>query len=338
MSDQIGFALSAAGFVSHEYAKAIEQNPRARLVGLTSRTRASAEALAAELGIDCKIYPDYEALLDDADVSAVAITTPNHLHASQAIAACKAGKHIILEKPPTITHEECDALEAAVLEAKPVSIVGFVLHWNQLVVNIRSLLDRGALGDIFLAQTDYWHGAGHVIRPDRWLAKKEFTGSAMLAGGSHAVDMIRYLVGSEVVKVAAFDRPGLPGFEYSTTESGILLFENGATGRVSASLDLVGPYQFNIELLGTEGTVRDNRVWSRKLTPEQSDFYELPCIQPNSGDVAHHPFQHEVDHFVECILEGKEACPNILDGIKTVRVCLAMDESAATGQMVDVRR
>lgn len=337
MADPIGFAINASGYVSQEYAKAIQSHPDARLVGITSRTPANAERFVQELGLDCKIYPDYEALLDDGDVAAVAITTPNHLHAQNAVDACKAGKHIILEKPPAISHEGCDAIEAAVREAGITSVVGFVLRWNPLVLNLRQLLDQGALGEIFFAQTDYWHGAGKVISPDRWLAKKEYTGSVMLAGGSHAVDMIRFLVGSEVVKVAAFCLKRLEGFGYDTTESGILHFANGAVGRVSACLDLAGPYQFNIELLGSEGTARDNRIWSQKLTPEQDDFYELPCVQPNSGDVAHHPFTGEVAHFIDCIQQGRDCSPNIADGLKTVRVCLAMDEAAQAGEVVAVR-
>ncbi|MDI9584419.1 MAG: Gfo/Idh/MocA family oxidoreductase [Acidobacteriota bacterium] len=337
MPDSLGIAINASGWVSVEYAKAITRNPRAHLVGITSRNLDNARRFVAELGLDCTVFPDYEALLADSRVGAVVITTPNYLHASDAIAACKAGKHIILEKPPAITRDECDALQAAVEQAGITSVVGFVLRWNPLVTNIRALQDQGALGDIIFAQTDYWHGAGRVISPDRWIAKRKFTGSTMLAGGSHAVDMIRFLVGSEVVEVAAFAREGLDTFEFDMTESGILRFENGAVGRVSASLEIVGPYQFNIELLGTGGTVRDNRLWSKKLAPEQSDFMEIPCIQPNSGDVAHHPFQQEVDHFVDCALSGRDCAPNIADGLRTVRVCLALDESAACSQMVRVR-
>lgn len=337
MPNEIAIAINACGYVATEHAKAIQRNPHTYLAGVTSRTRASAERLVADLGLDCTIYPDYEALLADDDVKAVAVTTPNSHHARNAIDACKAGKHIILEKPPAISHDECDALEAAVREAGVTSIVSFVLRWNPLVVNLKRLIDEGALGEVFFAQTDYWHGVGEIISPDRWLAKKEFTGSAMLAGGSHPVDMIRFLVGSEVAKVAAFARPGLEGFDYDTTVSGILHFANGALGRVSACFDLAGPYQFNIEVLGTEGTARDDRIWSKKLTPQQSDFYRLPCILPNSGDVEHHPFQQEIDHFAECIMEGRDCAPNIADGLKTVRVCLALDEAAESEQVVPVR-
>jgi len=334
---QIGIAINACGWVATEHAKAILRNPHTYLVGVTSRRRENAERLVSQLGVDCRIYPDYEALLGDDDVDAVAVTTPNYLHTPNAIDACRAGKHVILEKPVAISHEQCDDLRRAISEAGITGVVSFVLRWNPLVLNIRRLIDSGAIGEVFFAQTDYWHGAGSVISPDRWISQKQYTGSAMLAGGSHAVDMMRFLMGREPVQAAAFSRGGLEGFDFDTTECGVLHFDNGAIGRVSACLDMVGPYQFNIELLGTGGTVRDNRLWSKKLAPEQSDFMEIPCIQPNSGDVAHHPFQQEVDHFVDCALSGRDCAPNIADGLRTVRVCLALDESAACSQMVRVR-
>lgn len=338
MSERIGIAINACGWVAREHAKAILRNPHTYLVGVTSRSPESARRLVAQLGLDCRIYPDYQALLADDAVDAVAITTPNYLHTPDALLACRAGKHILLEKPPAISHEQCDALLQAVAVAGVSSVVSFVLRWNALVENIRSLIDGGALGEVFFAQTDYWHGAGSVISPERWIARREFTGSAMLAGGSHAVDILRYLVGREPVAATAFSRPGLEGFDFHTTEAGLLHFEGGAIGRVSACLDMVGPYQFNIELLGDRGTVRDSRFWSRALTPAQSDFSHIPCVLPNSGDVAHHPFQNELDHFARCILEGRDCRPNIADGIATVRACLALDEAAQTGRVVTVRR
>jgi len=160
MSDQVGFAINASGWVSHEYAKAILANPLTRLVGVTSRNPENARRLVGELGAQCSIYPDYAALLDDTEVDAVAITTPNYLHVPDALAACRAGKHIILEKPPAITWDGCDVLEAAVRQAGIISVVSFVLRWNPLAVNLRRLLDEGALGEVFFAQTDYWHGSG----------------------------------------------------------------------------------------------------------------------------------------------------------------------------------
>jgi UDP-N-acetyl-2-amino-2-deoxyglucuronate dehydrogenase len=205
-----------------------------------------------------------------------------------------------------------------------------VLRWNELVVNLRRLLEQGAFGELFMCETDYWHGIGEVIRADRWIAKRDLAGSAFLTGGCHAVDMARFLCG-EITRVSAYSRHGIEGFEYDTTAVASVKFESGAVGRISSCLEIVAPYHFNIKLMGSEGTALGNRIWSRRLTPEQSDYFELVCELPDSGDVEHHPFQEEIDHLADCILEGRDCDPNIADGIRTSRVCLAVDRSAAAG-------
>ena len=331
MSEQLGAAINACGWVAYEHAKAYMANPNTRIVGVTSRTRSSAEKLVAELGLDCRIYDDYDALLADDEVDIVSVTTPNYLHASDGIAAAEAGKHIALEKPAGINEEELDDLGAAVANSCVKSVMSFVLRWNQQVLNIKRLVDQGALGKLFYCETDYWHGVGSVIRADRWIAKKELAGSAMLTGGCHAVDMARNFMG-DVARVTAHshDNPSL-GFEYDTATVCTFEYESGAIGKTSAILEIVSPYRFNVNVMGSEGTALGNQVYSRVMLPEQQDYFEIPCVTPDSGDVAHHPFQQEIDHLVECILDGTDCVPDIADGIRTSRVCLAADRSAANG-------
>ena len=330
MSDgALGAAINACGAVAYEHAKAYITNPHTRVVGVTSRTRSSAERLVEELGLDCRIYADYDELLGDDEVDIVSVTTPNFLHAPDAIAAAQAGKHIALEKPAGINEEELDELAAAVTEAGVKSVMSFVLRWNQQVLNVKNLVERGALGELFYCETDYWHGVGSIIRADRWIAKKDLAGSAMLTGGCHAVDIARSFMG-EVARVTAHshNNPAL-GFEYDTATVCTFEYESGAVGKTSSILEIVSPYRFNVTVMGSEGTALGNRVYSRALLPEQQDYFEIPCIPPDSGDVEHHPFQQEIDHLVECILSGTDCVPNIADGIRTSRVCLAADRSAA---------
>jgi predicted dehydrogenase len=330
MSAKIGVAINSCGMVAVEHAKAYRHDPRCEIVGVTSRTRASAEKLVAELGLDCTIYPDYEALLNDPKVQALSITSPNHLHAAEATAAAQAGKHILLEKPPGIHHAELDTLEAALRGSGLSTVCSFVLRWNPLVLNLTRLQGEGAYGEVFFVQTDYWHGVGSIISADRWLAKKEFTGSAFLAGGSHAVDLARHFAG-DIVSVSAYSQHRLEGFEYDTTISATLQLASGGVGRVSVSFDAPGPYQFNIVVIGEDGMSRDERFWSKTAFPQQSDWVEIPCVTPNSGSVAHHPFNAEIAHFLDCIQEGRDGDPSVLHAIETARVCLAVDESAAAG-------
>ncbi len=331
MTETLGAAINACGAVAYEHAKAYMTNPHTRIVGVTSRTRSSAEKLVAELGLDCRIYGDYDDLLGDDEVDIVSVTTPNFLHASDAIAAAQAGKHIALEKPAGINEEELDELASAVNEAGVKSVMSFVLRWNQQVLNVKNLVERGALGELFYCETDYWHGVGSIIRADRWIAKKDLAGSAMLTGGCHAVDIARSFMG-EVARVTAHshNNPAL-GFEYHTATVCTFEYESGAVGKTSSILEIVSPYRFNVKVMGSEGTALGNQVYSRALLPEQQDYFEIPCIAPDSGDVAHHPFQQEINHLVDCIRSGADCVPDIADGILTSRVCLAADRSAARG-------
>ena len=87
-------------------------------------------------------------------------------------------------------------------------------------------------------------------------------------------------------------------------------FNNGVLGKVSVNYDCVMPYTFPLEVFGDRGTIRDNRIWSHKY-PGQTDWVEWPTIMPDSADVTHHPFQGQMDHFVECIRQGRESHCNL---------------------------
>jgi predicted dehydrogenase len=113
-----------------------------------------------------------------------------------------------------------------------------------------------------------------------------------------------------------------------------LKFQNGAIGKIGASFEIPMPYVFNVELHGSEGAIRNEKLYSRRKFPGQMDFITIPTVMPDSGDVTHHPFQGEIDHFVECIRSGKESHVNLEDAVKTHEACLAIDQSAATGQPV----
>ncbi|MHB8997061.1 MAG: Gfo/Idh/MocA family protein [Armatimonadota bacterium] len=334
---RIGVAITSCGAVAREHARGYLRDPRCEIVGVTSRTPQSAQRLVEELELDCAIYPDYEALLSDPKVQAVSICSPNYLHAAQATAAARAGKHILLEKPPGINHEELDELEQALRQAQVSTVCSFVLRWNPLVQALTRLQKQGAFGELFFIQTDYWHGTGSVISADRWISKKQFTGSAFLAGGSHAVDLARHFAG-DIESVAAFSLRKAEGFEFDTTVSATLKLKSGGVGRISAILDCPAPYQFNIEMMGDCGMSRQGRVWSPKAYPNQQDWVALPCAGPDSGSVAHHPFAAEVSHFLDCIEQGTDGTPSLLHAIQTARVCLAVDQSAARGgEVVKVR-
>ncbi len=328
---KLGVAIHGAGKVAHAHAASWKKNPNVKIVSVSSRRRETAQRLIDEMGLDCSAGDDFDAVLADRKVDVVNLSGPNHVHAAQGIAAARAGKHILIEKPMAITMEENRALRDAVEKAGVRSIVSFVLRWNPLFENVKSLLASGAIGDLFYAEVDYWHGIGPWYHGQAWAVPSKTGGSSMLLAGCHGVDALRWLVGDEVVEVAAVSNNKQGFFEYDANVVAVVKFRGGIIGKTSVLLDCRMPYTFNIDLVGTEGALRDNRMWSKKLLPGQTDWATLPTVLPNSADVHHHPFDAEIDDLVDCILQGRESHCNVADAYKTHELCMAIDRSIAEG-------
>ncbi len=329
----LGAAVWGAGWVAGEHLRAFNGNAHTQVVACGSRTLDGARRKLAEVGISeetCRAYDDLDALLADDRVQIVSICTPNNLHAENVIRAARAVKHLVIEKPPAITLESLREMRDVVRDAGVRTIVSFVLRWNPLVRTIKALVEDGTIGSVVYARADYWHRIlPHEWAGYKWAHTRAGGGSIMLAGGSHAVDALRHLVGSEVVSVSARHGPvrAHSGFEWPGTTVALLEFANGALAEASAVVDAHMPYVFNLEVLGERGTMRGNKLYAERFSG-QTGWMEIPTVLPDSGDVTHHPFQDEIDHFVTCIRLGHEASPNLEDAVRTTAVCLAADLAA----------
>ena len=324
-------AIHGAGSVAEAHAASWQINPHVRIASVSSQRIESAQRLIDKLNLDCPARKSLEDVLRDDAIDIVDLTGPNHVHATQGIAVAEAGRHLMVEKPIAITGPENRALRDAVTMAGIKSVAGFVLRWNPLLENLKSLLGDGMVGDLIYAEVDYWHGIGPWYSGWEWAHTRETGGSTMLLAGCHAVDALRWLVREEVVEVSAFSNNQKNLYQYDANVVAIVKFQGGAIGKVSALLDCQMPYAFNIDLVGTEGALRDNRLWSKKLLPGQTDWATLPTIMPDSGDVAHHPFDAQIDHLVDCIRGNRESHCNIADAYRTHALCLAIDQSIAQG-------
>jgi len=230
--------------------------------------------------------------------------------------------------------EDLRRMDKAVKEAGVKTVVSFVLRWNPLFQSIKALLEQGAIGKVFYAEVDYWHGIGPWYKQYKWNIKKEIGGSSLLSAGCHAVDAMRFFLGKEVAEVFAYSTKIWQDYEYDPTIAGVLRFTDGTIGKISSCLECTTPYQFNIDLLGEYGTIRNNKIYSKKLFPGQTDYAIIPTVLPDSGEVSHHPFQGEIDHFIDCILNDVESHVNLADAVKTHEIIFAMDLSAEEGRPV----
>ncbi|HXJ94436.1 MAG TPA: Gfo/Idh/MocA family oxidoreductase [Terriglobia bacterium] len=327
----LGVGIIGTGWVSGEHIKAFEANPHTEVRGIVSRDEARAAAKAQEYGLaHCRAYGHLEGLLNDPDIHVVSICTPHHLHAAQGIAGAKAGKHLMLEKPVALDLASLRELQAAVRAAKVKTVVSFVLRWNPLFETLKALLADGVVGQLFYAEVDYLHGIGPWYAQYEWNIKKEIGGSSLLTGGCHAADGLRWFVGKRAVEVFAYANfsPRNPlAYEYEPNSVTLVKFEDGTLGKVASSVESVMPYVFNIELLGDGGSIRNNQVFSKRWVG-QKGWATIPTVLPDSGDVSHHPFKGQVNHFVDCILNDRESHANLEDAAQTHEICFASEISA----------
>jgi len=336
MAKKYRVAVHGAGWVSGEHIKAFQSNPHAEVVAVSSRKESSARAKAMECGLkDAEIYTDFGKLVANKDIDIVAICTPNDLHARETIMAAEAGKHLVIEKPVALNLEELRKMRDAVRKAKVKTVVSFVLRWNPLFETIKAMLADDAVGEVFYVETDYQHNVGSWYTGYEWVRRFASAGGTFLAAGCHAMDALRWFAAKglhetmDIVEVTAYEggyRHNMdldyPGFSVA-----IVKFKNGALGKVSSNFDCVMPYNFPIEIHGNKGTIKDNRVYSHKF-PGQKGWVTIPTILPDSGDVTHHPFKGEINHFIECIMQDKESHCNLEDVVNTHEACIATMISA----------
>lgn len=355
---KLGVLVHGAGWVSTQHIAAFTANPHAEVVAISSRRLSSAEKRAAEADLDVACYDDYDRALAHDGVDIVCICTPQHVHAENTIAAAQAGKHVVIEKPAAMSVDELKAMRDAVGQAGVKTVVSFVLRWNPLFQKLKRMIADDALGRVYYVEADYQSFCG-----DWWVGwedgRKASTGrSAMLVAGCHAIDALRWFAAPgefeaaapvEIFAYAGGRRKGTPHsfnpfenrfyeaapMEYDGLEVVLVRFDNGVVGKVSVNFECIQPYTFPVEIFGDRGTVKDNRVWSHQF-PEQADWIKLPDICPDSADVTHHPFQGQMDHFIECILADTESHCNLADAIKTHEVALAALQCYETNRPVSL--
>ncbi len=331
---KLGVAIHGAGEVAYAHAASWKRNPHVEIVSVSSRSAQSAQKLVDEFHLDCPVRDRYEDVLADKRVDIVNLSGPNHVHAQQAVAAAGVGKHVLVEKPMAITMDENRAIREAVENAGVKTIVSFVLRWNPLLETIKSLMSDGAIGELLYVEVDYWHGLGDWYGGWEWAHTVKTGGSTNLLAGCHALDALRWLSGREVVEVSAMSNNKKGLYEYDANVVAIMKLDDGSIAKSSTLFDAEIPYSFNIDLVGTEGTLRDNRIWSKRLLPGMTDWTTMPTVLPTSGDVHHHPFDAQIDHFVDCIRENRESHCNVADAYRTHELCMAIDRSLAEGGRV----
>jgi len=326
-------------------------------VWLHVRDEARAREKLARYGVavpGVRFTPRYEDLLESAEVDIVSITTPNHLHAGQAVAAARAGKHFVLEKPTGLDTRELVRIRNAVRRAKVRTIVSFELHYNPYLRFVHWLRASGRLGRLRFARVQYLSRVTNWYSGWGWVRTRKSGGSHLLAAGCHAVDALRWCSGLEAEEVSAYHTRFTKGYEWPTTIEANVKLGKGALGHVTSSTDFMLPYTFGVELMGDRATVRDTLITWLKEQPldldelrranpfpdvkllegrygSESPAVRIETLMPDFADVSHHPFQGEIDELVDAVRRGRETHLSVFDAQKTMELCLAADLSAEKG-------
>lgn len=293
---------------------------------------------------NAKAFTNYEEVLKLDEVDAISVCLPNYLHAPVSIAALKAGKHVLCEKPMATSRAEAKAMiEAAEKNNKKLMIA----HNQRFVAShqkARALIESGAIGKIHSFRTAFGHGGPEgwsADGKDSWFFKKEeaFIG-AMGDLGVHKADLLRYLLGEEFVEVASMIETGSKDFgDVDDNAVCILKSESGIIGTLAASWAYTAGEDNSTIIYGEKAILRleDDPNYSLivQYTNGEVVKYELGAIQSN--DSGGQTTSHTINHFVEAVLEDKEPLINGEEGMKSLEVILASLESMETKTFTKIK-
>ncbi len=325
------------GWVAEAHLEAFKKVDQFEPYAILSGRQLDPMELKEKYGVDVKIYNDIDKFLADKEIDVVDICTPSFLHHEQTIAASNAGKHIILEKPIALSFEDSVQMLETVQKNRTLTSICFEVRFISSAQAIKSIIDQGLIGEIYNGEADYYHGIGPWYVNQKWEIEKKNGGSSLLRAGCHALDMLLYLMDEEVGEVFTYGNtnpnPVYENYDYDLNTVTLLKFKNGAIGKVSSNTDCMQPYVFNMNIVGSEGTVKNDLFHSKKIKG-LNGWAKLDVDLIDSGDVSNHPYVEQFAHFAECLDKGVETTNNFENAFETHRVIFAADKSAELGRPV----
>jgi len=329
------------GWVATAHIPAINATTHGQVTAVCSSRGLDSQELSNKFGGTITAYNDLDDMLANPDIHAVSVCSYPYDHAKQVIAAAKAGKHLIIEKPLCLSLKDLRAMQKAIEQSKVKTCVCFECRYSSQFMATKAVIDEGLLGKLHYGEVDYYHGIGPWYGQFRWNTRKDAGGSSLLTAGCHALDALLLCMGTDVTEVTSYDTKSsnkiFAPYEYTTTSVTILKFKNGAIGKCAAVVDCLQPYYFHTHLVGSEGSLLDNKFHSMKLKTNKHAWSNLAMKLLDSGDVSDHPYQTQFDAFFNALDKGKEMpLTSFADAARSHQIIFAADQSAATGRPVKV--
>lgn len=326
----IRIAIVGCGSIARRaHAPAFVKSENADLVAFVSRTRASAEAAASECGGYAPVYDDWREVVALEDLDAVDICSPNVFHAEQTIAAAKARKHVLVEKPIASSLDEADAMIEAATAAGVVLQVAHNLRYVPAVLAARDVVRTGKLGNIVGLRAAFGHAGPRAWAPDStWFFDRDLSGGgALIDLGIHIIDVVQFVTGLEGREVVAMTYGDEPCEDAAHL---VVRYSNGAVGTINASWVARPAPDMSLTIFGAEGTLHFD---VRSPMTFRSATGEKEHIEP--PEVTANPF----DDFAR-VLSGKESLGPVASG-EEGRAALAIVDaayrSARDGRTAEVR-
>ncbi len=345
MADTIRFGLLGAGLIAPFHAKAINATQGARLAGVTSRTPEKAARFAEQFG--CRAYASFDEMLADPEIDAIDIMTPNHLHAEAALKTARAGKHVLVEKPQSMTLADTDAMIAAAEKAGVK--LGVILNCRVRAA-VQAMLEakaQGRFGRILQADAFMkWFRSNEYYMTDAWRQRIEWGAGVTIQQGFHYIDLLQYVAGPVRQVDARMTNLAHPEVKVEDSVQAFLEFESGAIGTFLGSTALWPGTDIRLDLNGENGTAvnvgEKMTTWKfRDERPGDEDVLNLGRAAVGTGatgaadlDFAGH--QKIVEHFVRAINENTDPFVTAQSARHTLEICLAMYKSAKTKKPVSL--
>lgn len=320
-------------------------NPDAELAGYFDLNLERAEQLAHLYG--GKAFASYQDLLADPSINAVSVCTANSSHAEISIAALRAGKHVLCEKPMATTQADCDAMVQAAEESGRYLMIGQNQRLAKAHVKAKELIDSGLIGEIISFRTTFGHGGPETWSVDpgksTWFFDKNRAAMGAMADlGIHKTDLIHYLTGDHVVETTArlvtMDKRGADGELIGVDDNAICIYRlsKGALGTMTASWTFYGAEDNSTILYGTRGIMRiyDDPTYAIQVSnlAGETILYQIDKIQTNDSQTK----SGIIDAFMDCLVADKAPEISGKEVAKTMRVIFASIESSKTGRAVTV--
>ncbi|MFZ4893881.1 Gfo/Idh/MocA family protein [Plantibacter sp. Mn2098] len=354
-----GVAVIGGGFMATVHSRAARA-AGGRLVGLVGsspeRSAAAAEALGFERG-----YASLDELLADPTVDVVHVCTPNALHAEQALAVIRAGKHVVCEKPLATSAADARTLAAAAEAAGVVATVPFVYRFHPMVREARARVQAGELGRVLTIRGTYLQDWLLASTDDNWRVDAERGGRSRAFAdiGSHLVDLIEFISGQRIERIAAttrtFFRNRAENAAITTEDAAALVLQTGSGAIGTVLVSQLAPGRKNrlhLEVSGTELSVgfdqeQPESLWlgrrvgteilprdTDSLKPDAARLSIVPSGHPQGYQDAFNAFV--ADTYAAIRGEQPSGLPRFADGVRAATITDAVLDASEAGTWIDI--